>query len=168
MKVQEVTFCSLPMFFSAWRISYPNTENVKHHVRTVLFAYPELTSTLINQRKETPLYTTYLEYINYITLEKQLPQDKRQQNRYQESQQLNLERQLNILQKIQKKHQELQKFQQLRQQNYIDLKYNLQSQDRIQDFLKLYQERQQELQEQEKLIQNQIQTHRTKTSKLFQ
>ena len=101
-------------------------------------------------------------------MEKQLPQDIRQQNRYQESQQLNLERQLNILQKIQKKHQELQKFEQLRQQNYIDLKYNLQSQDRIQDFLKLYQERQQELQEQEKLIQNQIQTHRTKTSKLFQ
>ena len=52
MKVQEVTLQSLPMLISAWRISCPNTEKVKEHVRTVLFANSKLTSTLIKQRGE--------------------------------------------------------------------------------------------------------------------
>ena len=51
MKIQKVTFQSLPTLISAWRISYPNTKKVREHARNVLFAHPKMTSILINQRE---------------------------------------------------------------------------------------------------------------------
>ena len=52
LKIKILTVESLPKLISTWRISYPNTEEVKQHSRNVLFANPRLTSFLINQRED--------------------------------------------------------------------------------------------------------------------
>ena len=77
-------------------------------------------------------------HLDYITLEKQLQQDKQQQIHYQQSQVENFEEQLDFLQEIQDARREMNKFQQKQLQ---------------------------QLQKQELLIHKKIQNHRAKNPK---
>ena len=151
MKVQEVTLQSLPMLISAWRISYSNTEKVKEHVRTVLFAYPKLTSTLIKQREE-----------NLNQFQHQQPQNFLP---YLQSQQEMIFRELlSCAESIQDTHQKIQQFQQQQPLNLLT-SFALKMHEFDQKDLQQCQKYQQKIQKHEQLLQNQIENYKTKTFK---
>ena len=157
MKVKEVTPQSLPMLISAWRISCPYTEKVKEHVRTVLFTNSKLTYTLIEQREEnlnqqeTPLQFQQQQPQNFFP--------------YLQSKQVMIFKALlACAEEIQDRHQKIQQFEQQRPLNLFT-SFRLSMHEFDQKDLQRCQIFQQKMQKHEQLLQNQIENHKTKTSK---
>ena len=155
MKVKEVTPQSLPMLISAWRISCPNTEKVKEHVRTVLFANSKLTYTLIEQREEN--------------LNQQIQQFQQQQPQnffpyLQSQQEMIFSELLACAEDIQDLNQKIQQFEQQRPLNLFT-SFRLSMHEFDQKDLQRCQIYQQTMQKHEQLLQNQIENHKTKEPK---
>ena len=153
MKVKEVTPQSLPMLISAWRISCLNTEKVKEHVRTALFANSKLTCTLIEQREEN--------------LNQQIQQFQQPQNFFpylQSVQIMIFKALLACTEKIQDRQQKIQQFEQQRPLNLFT-SFRLSMHEFDQKDLQRCQIFQQKMQKHEQLLQNQIENHKTKEPK---
>ena len=155
MKVKEVTPQSLPMLISAWRISCLNTEKVKEHVRTVLFANSKLTYTLIEQREEN--------------LNQQIQQFQQQQPQnffpyLQSQQEMIFSELLACAEDIQDLNQKIQQFEQQRPLNLFT-SFRLSMHEFDQKDLQRCQIFQQKMQKHEQLLQNQIENHKTKEPK---
>ena len=160
MKFQEVTLQSLPMLISAWRISCPNTEKVKEHVRTVLFANSKLTYTLIEQREEN---------LNHQDTHLQIQQFQQQQPQnffpyLQSQQEMIFSELLRCAEDIQDLNQKIHQFEQQRPLNLFT-SFRLSMHEFDQKDLQRCQIYQQTMQKHEQLLQNQIENHKTKTSK---